>query len=77
MKELNEAGIGAKAFWKPVHLQEPYANSLTADDLSVTEALWSRVVTLPCSTGISDPEIATVIRTTRALLKGGDSQNED
>ncbi len=77
VKELNEAGIGAKAFWKPVHLQEPYANSLTADDLSVTEALWSRVVTLPCSTGISDPEIATVIRTTRALLKGGDSQNED
>ena len=48
VKELNEAGIGAKAFWKPVHLQEPYANSLTADDLSVTEALWRRVVTLRC-----------------------------
>lgn len=68
VSDLNDAGVGAKAFWKPVHLQEPYADCLLARSLEVSEGLWSRVITLPCSTGISDAEVAEVIETVGRLL---------
>ncbi len=56
---LRERGIESRTFWKPVHLQKPYQNALT-DRLSLTEKLWERVVTLPCSTGMTDAELLEV-----------------
>ena len=59
--KLNELGIGARSFWKPIHLQEPYRNALRAADLSVSESIWDRIVTLPCSTNISEEELKIVV----------------
>lgn len=65
--KLKELRIEARSFWKPAHLQAPYALAPRAD-LAVTEALWSRVLTLPCSTNLSEPQQARVIAAVRSLL---------
>lgn len=57
---LTEAGIGARQFWKPMHLQTPYKDSPT-NPMPVTDAIWQRVVTLPCSTGLTEAEQGRVI----------------
>lgn len=56
---LKEAGIDARPFWKPIHLQKPYANC-PRTDMRYTDSLWQRILTLPCSTGISDDELIKV-----------------
>jgi perosamine synthetase len=52
--------IEARPFWKPVHLQVPYADC-PRGPLSVTNDLWQRIVTLPCSTGLTDADQERVI----------------
>ena len=54
--KLKDNGIEARSFWKPVHLQKPYS-SCPKSTMNVTEALWQRIITLPCSTGITDEEL--------------------
>ncbi|WP_199155703.1 aminotransferase class I/II-fold pyridoxal phosphate-dependent enzyme [Chromobacterium sp. ASV23] len=56
---LREKGIDARPFWKPLHFQAPFA-ACPRGDLSVSESVWQRIVTLPCSTGISDEELEQV-----------------
>lgn len=56
---LRERGIDARSFWRPLHLQVPY-RLCPRGDLSVSEDLWQRIVTLPCSSGISDFELDQV-----------------
>jgi perosamine synthetase len=58
---LHEAGIIAKPFWKPVHLQKPYAGSPRTEQ-DVTEDIWRRIVILPCSSNLTDDELARVIK---------------
>jgi perosamine synthetase len=64
---LREDGIDARPFWKPMHLQRPYADAPT-EPLPVTEDLWQRIVTLPCSTGITDDELDRVVAAVRARV---------
>ncbi len=66
-EKLSQDGIEARPFWKPVHLQKPFADA-PCEDMSVTEGLWSRILTLPCSTLLTDAEQAKVIDRTRAVL---------
>jgi perosamine synthetase len=61
---LREDGIDARPFWKPMHLQRPYAG-VPAEPLGVTEDVWQRIVTLPCSTGITDDELDVVVAAVR------------
>lgn len=72
---LKEAGIEARSFWKPVHLQKPYEHAIRADSLQVAEGLWDRIVTLPCSTGITEEELKQVAETVRNLLNKGNKGN--
>ena len=65
---LKENGIEARSFWKPVHLQKPYREAIRADSLNVAENLWDRIVTLPCSTGITDGELEHVVTVTKRCL---------
>ena len=65
---LREAGIDARPFWKPMHLQPPYRDAPRAA-LPVTEALWRRVLTLPCSTNLTDTDQARVIAETRRAVR--------
>lgn len=57
--QLKDVGIDAKAFWKPIHLQKPYENC-PSTSLTYTDSLWQRIITLPCSTGITDDELQLV-----------------
>lgn len=56
---MNEAGVDLRPFWKPIHLQKPYAGALVTP-MPVAEDLWQRLFPLPCSTHITDEELAQV-----------------
>lgn len=64
---LRESGVDARPFWKPMHLQAPYARVLRTS-MDVTDDLWPRVVTLPCSTAITSAELDTVVSAVREGL---------
>ena len=66
---LRKDGIDARPFWKPMHLQRPYADAPT-ESLVLTDALWQRLVILPCSTGITDSELDTVVTAVRRRVSG-------
>lgn len=66
---LVERGIGARTFWKPIHLQPPYAES-PREVLPVTESFWRRVLTLPCSTHLSAEDQERAISAVREVLGG-------
>lgn len=61
---LRAAGIDARSFWKPIHYQLPFANA-PRGDLHVCESIWQRIVTLPCSTSISDEQLSEVVAAVR------------
>lgn len=65
---LKESGIEARSFWKPVHLQKPYLNAYQSESMEVTNNLWNRIITLPCSTNISDDELKLVCDSVRACV---------
>lgn len=66
--KLKDQGIEARTFWKPIHMQKPYENALKADSLKTTDALWSKILTLPCSTNITEDEIETVAKCLKKVL---------
>jgi perosamine synthetase len=57
---LVERDVDARPFWKPIHLQAPYAGSL-AEPAPVAEHLWQRILPLPASSGITDEQLDYVI----------------
>jgi perosamine synthetase len=65
--ELRRRGIGARTFWKPAHLQAPYREA-PRTPLPITESTWDKVVTLPCSTQLTEPDHAVVISAVHDLL---------
>jgi dTDP-4-amino-4,6-dideoxygalactose transaminase len=58
-KKLRELGVDARPFWKPLHYQKPYLE-VPRGDLSYSEKIWDRIVTLPCSTSITQVELNKV-----------------
>ncbi len=60
VERLAERGIGARPFWKPIHLHPPYREVPRAP-LPVSEAIWSEILTLPCSAGLAPEDQETVI----------------
>ncbi len=65
---LKNKGIEARTFWKPVHLQEPYKNAVRTDALEVTDGIWDKILTLPCSTNITDQQIHEVVRNIKEIV---------
>ena len=65
--KLKENSIDARSFWKPIHLQPMFTNSPTTAQ-HVSSKIWSRIVTLPCSTGLKKSEQAKVIETIQNSL---------
>lgn len=65
--KLRADGIDARPFWKPVHLQAPYKNA-PCEDQKVAASLWQRVLTLPCSTSLTEADQAYVIERTAFRL---------
>lgn len=66
-ERLREQEIEARPFWKPVHMQAPYRRALS-EGMPVTEGLWSRIITLPCSTSLSEDDQARTIDAVRTAL---------
>lgn len=66
-EKLRAMAVDARPFWKPVHLQAPYANA-PKRRLDVTQAIWNRILTLPCSTGLTAAEQDRVIAAVRKVL---------
>lgn len=66
-QSLRDAGIDARPFWRPAHLQPAFSQAPRAAT-PVTDSLWERILTLPCSTGLSQDEQNTVVATMRSLL---------
>lgn len=58
--QLVNSGVDARPFWKPMNLQKPYADA-PCESLEVTDDIWWRILTLPCSTGITIDDQQTVI----------------
>lgn len=65
---LNADGIGARPFWKPVHMQPMYSKE-PRGPVPVTDDLWTRIVTLPCSTGLTEAELQTCLTGVRSLAE--------
>lgn len=63
---IKEDGIETRTFWKPVHLQKPYKDC-PMSDVSVSEDLWQRIITFPCSTNITEEELELVVDTLEKL----------
>ncbi|MFM8866934.1 MAG: LegC family aminotransferase [Ilumatobacteraceae bacterium] len=65
---LQAQSIDARPTWKPMHLQLPYMDVPRAS-IEVADDIWQRIVTLPCSTGITNAELDTVIDAVRTRLR--------
>jgi perosamine synthetase len=65
---LRAAGVDARSFWKPIHLQAPFA-ACPHEPTPVTDRLWPAVLTLPCSTSLSATDQERVIASVRDVLK--------
>lgn len=66
--KLRESDIDARPFWKPVHLQVPYAQS-PHGDVKVADGLWQRIITLPCATNIEKSQLDDVINKIKFLFE--------
>lgn len=65
--ELLKRGIEARSFWKPVHLQKPYKD-VYKSEMNITEGLWDKIITLPCSTIITNEELKYVSDTLMEVM---------
>jgi perosamine synthetase len=65
---LRAQEIETRGFWRPVHQQPPYRAAPTTD-MSVADALWATILTLPCSTDLSEADQARVIDAVKAALQ--------
>ena len=67
-QQMCENGVEGRTFWKPIHLQVPYSES-PYTSFDVTESFWSSILTLPCSTNLTDDDQRKVIDVVSRLLK--------
>ncbi len=65
--QLREAEIEARPFWKPIHLQKPY-EQCPKTDTRYTDSLWQRIITLPCSTSITDGDLREIKDSLRKII---------
>jgi perosamine synthetase len=65
--QLRSAGIESRSFWKPIHLQPAFLQAPRTEQ-PVSESTWSRIITLPCSTQLSEAEQELVIVEVRRAL---------
>jgi aminotransferase in exopolysaccharide biosynthesis len=64
---LNSAGIGVREFWRPLYMQKPFAECIK-QETPVVDGMWHRILTLPCSTNLSEKDQGIVIETVKKYL---------
>lgn len=63
---MRAAGVDLRSFWKPIHMQLPYQGMLQSG-MDVCEDLWPRIFALPCSTHLTEAELARVLDASQAF----------
>lgn len=66
-EQLKEKGVGARTFWKPVHLQVPFKKA-PKTTMDISESIWGKILTLPCSTQLSEDEQYRVINAVKEII---------
>jgi perosamine synthetase len=66
-QHLKQAGIDCRSFWQPMHLSPAHAGAQVLGG-DVAARLYGEVLSLPCSTGLSEADQDTVISTIRKCL---------
>jgi dTDP-4-amino-4,6-dideoxygalactose transaminase len=61
---LGDRGIGARAVWRPLHLQPPLRDAAVLGG-AVSESLFHRGLSLPCSTDLTESDQNRVIDAVR------------
>ena len=56
IQSLNERKIMARPFWVPISMQAKFEECLQGK-LDYSLDIWTKVLTLPCSTNIKDDEL--------------------
>jgi dTDP-4-amino-4,6-dideoxygalactose transaminase len=64
---LSDRGIGARAVWRPLHLQPPLKDAAVLGG-AVAESLFQRGLSLPCSTDLTESDQDRVIEAVRAAV---------
>jgi len=64
---LGDRGIGARAVWRPLHLQPPLRDAAVLGG-AVSESLFHRGLSLPCSTDLTESDQNRVIDAVRAAV---------
>jgi dTDP-4-amino-4,6-dideoxygalactose transaminase len=59
-RHLADGGIDARALWRPLHAQPPYARAACLGG-AIADDLFARGLSLPCSTGLTDADQSRVI----------------
>jgi len=67
LAHLHERGIGARAVWRPLHLQPPLWDAALLGG-AVAESLFHRGLSLPCSTDLTESDQDRVIEAFRAAV---------
>lgn len=68
LEHLNAAGVGARALWRPLHAQPPFAEAPVIGG-AVGAGLFERGVSLPCATDLTEADQDRVIAALRAFFQ--------
>jgi perosamine synthetase len=72
LRALETVGIQTRPLWQPLH-QSPAHRGAYATDCSIAERLHRQAISLPCSVGLSDADLATVIARVTEAQRGHDA----
>ncbi len=67
LAHLQSRGVAARALWRPLHRQPPFAQATTVGG-EVGEDLFRRGMSLPCSTDLTDADQDRVVAALREVL---------
>ena len=67
LEHLAAAGVGARALWRPLHDQPPYADAAVLGDSDVSGDLFRRGVSLPCATELTEADQERVVAAVRSF----------
>lgn len=67
LDHLARCGVGARALWRPLHQQPPFAHSRSLGG-DVAAGLFDRGLSLPCSTDLTDEDQAQVVAAVRSYF---------
>ena len=65
--QLEKDGIQTRPFWKPIHLQPPYMTCPRTEH-RVSDSIWEKILTLPCSTTLSNEDRIAVVDRLKDIL---------